>query len=341
MRIIHRTDPTVEMLDWQQYLVSALRTLEDLLNYVDIDPTMPAAAQLLVDQASRDFPLLVPKPFADLIEKGNINDPLLRQVLPSGEETLAVSGYVKDPLAEKHSNITKGIIHKYQGRVLLLVTGGCAVNCRYCFRRHFDYSDNKIKQREWQEALQYVRDRPDIKEVILSGGDPLMLNDESLFALISTIEAIPHVSRLRIHTRLPVVIPQRLTTLLTNRLNSSRLHCSMVLHINHANELSPMHKSPLAELRSGGTWLLNQSVLLAGINDDVETLVELSEALFINGISPYYLHQLDAVAGAHHFQVDPALAQNLYLGLREQLPGYLVPLLVKEIANTPYKTPLV
>lgn len=333
MRIITRTQPADEPHDWRQILADSFRDSNRLLRYLGIeDDVLPEQ-----HQASESFPVLVPRPFAEKMQRGNPSDPLLLQVLPAAEELQSVSGFVKDPLAEKHSNIRSGIIHKYQGRVLLLAATGCAVNCRYCFRRHFDYQNNRIGRREWQDALRYVHDDPSISEVILSGGDPLMLSDQSLSDLISAIEDIPHITRLRIHTRLPVVIPQRLTATLTERLNNSRLGTSVVLHVNHPAELGEDHRQPLQALRSGGTWLLNQSVLLKNVNNATGILCHLSETLFSFGISPYYLHLPDPVSGTHHFDVCEQEARELYKELRIRLPGYLVPQLVREAAGVPYK----
>ncbi|HBS41548.1 MAG TPA: EF-P beta-lysylation protein EpmB [Oceanospirillales bacterium] len=334
MRIITRTPPADEPRDWRQILADSFRDINSLLRYLEID-THPAARALL---ASDSFPLLVPRPFAQRMQRGNPDDPLLLQVLPQASELETAPGFVADPLAEKHSNIRSGIIHKYQGRVLLLAATGCAVNCRYCFRRHFDYQNNRIGRKEWQEALDYVRSDISISEVILSGGDPLMLSDEALNELLMLIEDIPHISRLRIHTRLPVVIPQRLTDTFIRNLNNSRLGTSVVLHINHPQELHDLHAAPLQALRSGGTWLLNQSVLLNGVNNEAGILRQLSEALFSYGISPYYLHMPDRVAGTHQFDVSEQDALRLYRDLRSVLPGYLVPQLVRERAGVPFKS---
>lgn len=336
MRIITRTHPADEPRDWRQILADSFRDINSLLCYLEIDPE---AGQNGLP-ASQDFPLLVPRPFADRMQRGNLQDPLLLQVLPQAQERLSAQGFVADPLAEKHSNIRSGIIHKYQGRVLLLAATGCAVNCRYCFRRHFDYQANRIGRREWLDALDYVRSDNSISEVILSGGDPLMLSDAALSELITLIEEIPHVTRLRIHSRLPVVIAERLTATLTERLNQSRLGTSLVLHVNHPDELDESHRVPLQALRSGGTWLLNQSVLLKNVNNRTVILSQLSEKLFSFGISPYYLHMPDPVAGTHHFDVTGQEARQLYKEMRTRLPGYLVPQLVREGAGIPYKSVL-
>ena len=221
----------------------------------------------------------------------------------------------------------------------MLAATGCAVNCRYCFRRHFDYADNRLSREERRSALDYIRADTSISEVILSGGDPLMLQDAAFADLITAIDEIDHVRRIRIHTRLPVVIPQRLTPELQTVLSHTRTDNAMVLHVNHPNELTALHAERLRELRSSGVTLLNQSVLLNGVNDDIVILAELSEKLFTMGVLPYYLHLPDKVEGTQHYFVDDKDATALYLGIREQLPGYLVPQLVREVPGDPYKRP--
>lgn len=336
MRIITRTTPSVDTENWQNTLATAFRHSDDLLAYLEL----PQTRSTQLDMAATSFPLLVPKPFADLMEKGNANDPLLRQVMTHPEETRHIKGFVTDPLDEQQSNVQPGIIHKYHGRVLLIAATGCAVNCRYCFRRHFAYQDNQIGRKHWQAALNYVRQDNSITEVILSGGDPLLLNDSLLSDLLTHIEAIPHVKRLRIHTRLPVVIPARLTPELITRLGQSPLQCSMVLHVNHANELSRDLQQGLKQLHQHGIALLNQSVLLRGVNDQLIHLSELSELLFEFHVLPYYLHLLDPVQGAHHFHVDDQEAINLHRQLLANLPGYLVPKLVREVPGKANKSPI-
>ena len=326
MHIITRTSDAVEPQDWRQILAESYRDLDKLLEFLQIDPDERQSANI----ASQDFSLLVPGPYADLIEPGNPKDPLLLQVLPQAAELHSPAGYVTDPLAEKHANIQQGIIHKYRGRVLLLAASGCAVNCRYCFRRHFPYQENRVSRQQWQQTLEYVARDNSIEEVILSGGDPLMLQDHHLSELIDQIEAIPHVQRLRIHTRLPVVIPQRITPELCQRLKDSRLLSSCVLHINHPNELSAQHRNYYHALRDANVTLLNQAVLLRQVNDQLSVLSELSKQLFEFGILPYYLHLLDPVKGASHFDIPQQEAVALHQQLMCELPGYLVPKLVRE-----------
>ena len=337
MHIITRTSDAVEPQDWRQILAESYRDLDKLLEFLQIDPDERQSANI----ASQDFSLLVPGPYADLIEPGNPKDPLLLQVLPQAAELHSPAGYVTDPLAEKHANIQQGIIHKYRGRVLLLAASGCAVNCRYCFRRHFPYQENRVSRQQWQQTLEYVARDNSIEEVILSGGDPLMLQDHHLSELIDQIEAIPHVQRLRIHTRLPVVIPQRITPELCQRLKDSRLLSSCVLHINHPNELSALHRNYYQALRDANVTLLNQAVLLRQVNDQLSVLSELSKQLFEFGILPYYLHLLDPVKGASHFDIPQQEAVALHQQLMCELPGYLVPKLVREEGGKAHKTAII
>jgi EF-P beta-lysylation protein EpmB len=322
---------------WQQQLSQAITSPEILLKTLEIpDSYLDGAVS-----GAREFPIRVPLAFARRMEKGNVNDPLLRQVLPLAEETeLPPDGFVLDPLEENTSNTTPGIIHKYNGRVLLITNGTCAVNCRYCFRRHFPYDDNRLSTQEWNEALEYIRARPDINEVILSGGDPLTNNDQRLFSLISAIEDIPHVSRLRIHTRLPIVIPDRITNGLITRLSESSLAIVVVVHVNHANEIDQDVAHALKRVHSAGIHLFNQSVLLKGVNDNAGSLIALSERLFTCHVIPYYLHLLDPVIGAHHFDINEEMALLLVTEILNHLPGFLVPKLVREIAGEGSKTPV-
>jgi EF-P beta-lysylation protein EpmB len=321
---------------WNQVLAGATKDVKSLLTQLDI----PVSDLNLRQQACLDFPLLVPQPFIDKMEKGNPNDPLLLQVLPQSAELESVEGFINDPLAEKNSNLQKGLIHKYHGRILVLLSTGCAINCRYCFRRHFPYQENRIGKNDWQAILDYVAQDTSIEELILSGGDPLMLGDQQLEKFIKQAEAIPHLERLRIHTRLPVVIPKRITDNFVEILHSSRFDCAIVLHINHSNELDPLLAKGLLKLKMAGITLLNQAVLLKGINDSLECQIALSKSLFKAGILPYYLHVLDKVAGAHHFDIDVSKAKKLHEQLLLNLPGYLVPKLVREEPGKGSKTPV-
>jgi EF-P beta-lysylation protein EpmB len=321
--------------NWQKELAMALSDPVELLKYL----------QLPLDEFDEDikaralFPLRVPRPFAARMAKNDRHDPLFKQVFTSQLEFNTEANFSTDPLGE-HQNNQPGILHKYQSRLLMLIRGGCAVNCRYCFRRHFPYADNHLNRAQWQTALDYIKQDKQLNEVIYSGGDPLMAKDDFLAWLTAKIADIPHITRLRIHTRLPVVIPSRITSELIDWLTSSRLKPVMVLHINHASEIDQSVKHAVAKLKQAGVTLLNQAVLLKEINDDIELQVALSEALFDSGILPYYLHLLDKVQGASHFDTREQDARELMAGMIKRLPGYLVPKLVREIAGQPGKTPL-
>ncbi|MEH6469838.1 MAG: EF-P beta-lysylation protein EpmB [Halopseudomonas sp.] len=321
---------------WQRYLAEAVTDPKLLLERLGL----PLALLPQLQAANQQFSLRVPQPFLDLIEPGNINDPLLQQVLPQATELEVHPGYNHDPLQEADSNPQQGVIHKYHGRLLLVISGGCGINCRYCFRRHFPYQQNQLGAEQWQQALDYLRLHPEVDEVIFSGGDPLVTPDSRLFKMLEDLEQLPQLKRLRFHTRLPVVIPQRLTSEFNQRLQQSHLQSIIVLHINHPNEVSELLKDLLQPLRQSGITLLNQSVLLKGINDCSETLATLSHKLFDAGIMPYYLHRLDPVAGAAHFDIATTRAQQLAGELSVKLPGYLVPKLTQEIPGAPAKVQL-
>lgn len=290
-------------------------------------------------KARQLFPMRVPRPFAARMKKGDPFDPLFKQVFTCRSEFETKQGFSTDPLQEQDNN-QPGILHKYQNRLLLLVRGGCAVNCRYCFRRHFPYSDNHLNKSQWQQALDYIAANPQLDEVIYSGGDPLMAKDDFLTWLTKQIEAISHIKRLRIHTRLPVVIPSRITTELIEWFSQSRLKPILVLHVNHANEIDDALAKSMQKLKQAGVTLLNQAVLLKGINDTVEQQISLNEGLFEMGVMPYYLHVLDKVKGAEHFDLPDSKAKELIRELIKRQPGYLIPKLVKEIGGQPGKTPL-
>lgn len=289
-------------------------------------------------EAHKTFKLLVPRPYLSRIEHGNPNDPLLVQVLPSAREMLAVTGYSKDPLEEADHNPQKAIVHKYKRRLLVITTGTCAVNCRYCFRRHFPYGDNQLAQTEWDSVIDYLKAHPEVNEVILSGGDPLMMKDALLADKVRKLEALPQIKRLRIHSRLPVVIPQRVCQAMLDWIKASRLDIIMVWHINHANEVDEYVIQAAQRLKQQGVTLLNQGVLLKGVNDTVETQVDLSEAVFKAGLMPYYMFTLDPVEGAAHFDISVEEAQRLMGKVAAELPGYLVPRLAKEIPGEAAKT---
>lgn len=286
------------------------------------------------------FRMRVPRPFADRMTRGDIHDPLLLQVLPRIEEEAIVPGFGADPVGDNASLMQSGLLQKYHGRVLMIATAACAVHCRYCFRREFPYADNMLKTSDIDAMLAPIRQDASVHEVILSGGDPLSLSDEKLCALIDAIEEIAHVTTLRIHTRQPIVIPSRITSTLCKRLSQSRLRTVMVVHVNHAREIDGAVRTAMNDVRRAGVTLLNQSVLLHGVNDNADTLITLSNALHGAGILPYYLHMLDRVTGAAHFDVSEAAATALVDMMRKKLPGYLVPRLVRESAGQPSKTPI-
>ena len=334
--MIHGSLAPVESVSWQSLLARSITDPQQLLNRLNLDPALLGDARA----ASADFPLRVPEPYLNRMQIGNPDDPLLRQVLPLGEELLEHPDFIADPLGEKQTNARPGVIHKYHGRLLLIVSGGCAVNCRYCFRRHFPYGDNNLSTEEWQQALDYIREDQSIREVIYSGGDPLAASDKRLAWLTREIASIPHVRRLRVHTRLPVVIPQRVTSELLEALCGTRLPVTMVLHCNHANEIDEHLAAAAQRLKQAGITLLNQAVLLKQINDNIDDLIMLSETLGDHGILPYYLHVLDHVKGAKHFHVDDQTAIGLAAKMLARLPGFLVPRLVREVAGETSKSPL-
>ncbi|HHT2232094.1 EF-P beta-lysylation protein EpmB [Klebsiella michiganensis] len=322
--------------DWLTQLADVVTSPDELLHLLNVD----ADANLLAGRdAKRLFALRVPRAFIARMEPGNPNDPLLRQVLTSKEEFINAPGFSTDPLEEQHS-VVPGLLHKYSNRALLLVKGGCAVNCRYCFRRHFPYAENQGNKRNWQQALEYISAHPQLDEIIFSGGDPLMAKDHELDWLLTQLESIPHIKRLRIHSRLPIVIPARITDTLVARIAASSLQVLLVNHVNHANEIDAAFRTSMRKLRMAGVTLLNQSVLLRGVNDNANTLADLSNALFDAGIMPYYLHVLDKVQGAAHFMVSDEEARAIVRELLTLVSGYLVPKLAREIGGEPSKTPL-
>jgi len=322
--------------DWLIQLADVITDPDELLRLLKIDTDENLIAG---GAAKRLFPLRVPRAFAARMQPGNPQDPLLCQVLTSQEEFIAAPGFSTDPL-EEQSSVVPGLLHKYRNRALLLVKGGCAVNCRYCFRRHFPYADNQGNKRNWQGALDYIAVHPELDEIIFSGGDPLMAKDHELDWLLAQLEAIPHIKRLRIHSRLPIVIPARITDTLSARFARSSLQILLVNHINHAQEIGDDFRHAMAQLRQANVTLLNQSVLLRGVNDNAQTLADLSNALFDAGVMPYYLHVLDKVQGAAHFMVSDEEARTIMRELLTLVSGYMVPKLAREIGGEPSKTPL-
>lgn len=316
---------------WQQALSNAVTSYDELCALLSI----PAVQSDLISDAQKSFSLRVPHEFISRMEKGNPNDPLLLQVLPQAIEMQKQAGFSKDPLQEMQNNPVPGLLHKYPNRVLLTLTGVCAINCRYCFRRHFPYEDN-VSRAHWQNALHYIAENTAIDEVILSGGDPLMLKDNLIAEFVLQLEKISHVKRLRMHTRLPIVIPQRVTQEWMDWMRKTRFQTVIVLHCNHANEIDESVLSALKKLRAV-TTVLNQSVLLKNINDNADALIALSKRLFEAGVLPYYLHLLDKVDGSAHFDVSEEKANELMSILKETLPGFLVPKLAKEVPGLMHK----
>ena len=279
-------------------------------------------------------------PYAAKIEKGNHNDPLLRQILPVEEELNIAPGFTHDPLGEQDANALPGILHKYKSRILLISGSACAINCRYCFRRHFPYEENGFSRQDMENILSYLKNHPEINEVILSGGDPLMSSNQRLSQVLTPLDQLTQIKRLRIHSRLPVVIPERIDQGFLDTVSNLQNPLVLVTHVNHPQELDHRFDHAMKTLQQNGIHLLNQTVLLKGVNDDNHTLVALSERLFAAGVLPYYLHLLDRVQGASHFLVTGERAVNIYQHLLKELPGFLVPKLVREISGMPSKTPV-
>ncbi|NIY85487.1 EF-P beta-lysylation protein EpmB [Vibrio hepatarius] len=332
--IITRNVDSVEQ-NWLKQLANGISDPQKLLEYLEIDPE---PWQNGFD-ARKLFAQRVPQSFVERMQKGNPFDPLLRQVLPLSAEFEVHPGYSNDPLQEQNNDIP-GLLHKYRNRALMIVKGGCAINCRYCFRRHFPYQENKGNKTTWQQSLDYLAQHDELNEVILSGGDPLMAKDDELQWLIDHIADIPHIKRLRIHSRLPVVIPARVTDGLVSLLAGTRLQVILVTHINHAQEINQELSDALSKLKQVGVTLLNQGVMLKGVNDNVDAQVQLSEALFDSGVLPYYIHVLDKVQGAAHFFISDQQAKTIMAGVIERVSGYLVPKLTREIGGRSSKTPL-
>jgi lysine-2,3-aminomutase-related protein len=321
---------------WQLAWRQALRDPLALLARLQLDP----AALGVSAEALAQFPMRVPEAFVSRMRVGDANDPLLRQVLPIDEEMRLVEGFSLDAVGDGPARKATGVIQKYRGRALLVTTGSCAVHCRYCFRRHFDYAAENAARGNWHEAVTAIAADPDIDEVILSGGDPLSLATHKLAELTEALRAIPHLKRLRIHSRLPVVLPERVDDDLVRWLGSLPWPVAFVIHANHANEFDAAVDQAMARLRGAGVQLLNQAVLLRGVNDALPELIALSERSFAAGVLPYYLFQLDRVQGVAHFEVSDERALELHAGLMAHLSGYLVPKLVREIAGDTSKRPL-
>jgi len=318
---------------WQTALARAFRDPAELLDYLELPQSLLDGAIA----AGRSFSLRAPRGYCQRIEKGNPDDPLLRQILPLQAELVTDKQFNLDPVGDLAAQEAPGLLHKYHGRVLIITTAVCAIHCRYCFRRHFPYQENRPQQ-NWQQTANYIQQNSDIHEVILSGGDPLSLTESKLKNLTDQLLHIPHIKTLRLHTRQPIVLPERINTELLKWLDTLPWKIVMVVHCNHANEIDTSVAAALLQLKQHNITLLNQAVLLAGVNDDSKTLIQLSETLFQHHVLPYYLHKLDKVQGATHFNISDKKARDLIQQMRKYLPGYLVPKFVEEIAGEQSKT---
>ncbi|MCG2574051.1 EF-P beta-lysylation protein EpmB, partial [Acinetobacter sp. ME22] len=323
--------------NWKTQLSDLITDPKELLDTLQLSADQLLSGAIL---ASEKFKLRIPRAFVGKMNVGDPFDPLLLQVLPHHLELEDHEGFVTDPLGEEQANQLPGVLHKYQSRFLLTLTGACAVHCRYCFRRHFPYQENLPKNEDWIQIKQYLLDHPDINEVILSGGDPLTLTNKKLALWIERLESLPQLKMLRIHSRIPIVIPDRIDEEFISLLKNSRLHIILVVHSNHASEIDEYTAKQLQRLTENRVTVLNQAVLLKGVNDSVEQLAALSYRLLDARVMPYYLHVLDKVKGAHHFDLPTTSIDQIYTELLARLPGYLVPKLVREIAGEKNKTPL-
>ena len=323
--------------NWQSQMSDLITSPEELLKQLELSPEDLLSGAIL---ASQQFKLRVPRAFVGKMKLGDALDPLLLQVLPHHLELEEHAGFVTDPLGEEQANQLPGVLHKYKTRFLLTLTGACAIHCRYCFRRHFPYQENLPKNEDWLNIKTYLESQLDINEVILSGGDPLTLSNRKLALWIERLESLKQIKILRIHSRVPIVIPERIDAELISLLKNSRLRIILVIHSNHPAELDNLTCSKLAHLAKHNILVLNQAVLLKGVNDSAQTLVDLSYRLFEAQVLPYYLHVLDKVKGAHHFDLGAEKIDQIYKDVLASLPGYLVPKLVREVAGEKNKTPL-
>lgn len=327
---------TAENSPWQRELARAIRDPLELLAAVGLNAdAIPGGVD-----PQQHFPQRVPRGYVARMREADPTDPLLLQVLPRHWESIRQPGFLSDPVGDTAATASPGLLHKYHGRVLLITTGVCPVHCRYCFRRHFPYAEHRPDNRQWQAAIEYIAAHPEVSEVILSGGDPLSLSTPRLTEITDALRHIPHLQRLRIHSRMPIVLPERIDAAFLHWLSALPWQTVLVTHCNHANEVDTEVRAALEALRGRGTTLLNQAVLLKGINDSVSAQCALSEALFAAGVLPYYLHLLDPVQGAAHFNIDDHTGAALIETMRRRLPGFLVPRLVREQAGEPHKTPM-
>ena len=334
--MIHRTATLLHQNDWKsqlRYAITDPKQLSELLKLTN-------KQQKGLIEAHKSFPLKIPHAVLDRIEKGNINDPVLLQYMPQVKEITQSAGFSNDPVGDIAASPCNGLLHKYSSRALIIASQVCAVHCRYCFRRHFPYSEMQLSKDHSRNIINYLQQHVEINEIILSGGDPLSLDDNKLEQLIYSLESVKHIRTLRIHTRLPIVIPDRITSKLLSLLDATRFKTVIVIHSNHANELDDNVCKSMQTLSQHCDALLNQSVLLQSVNSNTEALIQLSQRLFECNVMPYYLHLLDKVQGASHFDTDETDAKQLLSEIRKQLPGYLVPQLVKELSGEASKTPV-
>lgn len=325
-------DEQIQFKDWQEELKNGFRDSASLLRFLELPSQL---------EVKHPFPMRVPIAFAKKMIKGNPDDPLLKQVLTTSQELVHLHGYTVDPLEEEKQSPLPGLLHKYYGRILILPTTTCAINCRYCFRKHFPYNEHRLSEDDWQRLLAYIERHDELSEVILSGGDPLLMPDKALLSRLEALSEISHIKRIRFHTRIPIVLPSRISKAFTEWCEAASQQIVVVTHCNHPNELGEDVYGALSALRAARVTLLNQAVLLLDINDNIITLEELSHKLFDYGVLPYYLHLPDKVAGTHHFDVTEEVAKTLIRQLQAKLPGYLVPRLAVEHPFAKSKTHLV
>lgn len=321
---------------WRQVLKQAWRNPAELLEHLQLDPLLLKG----IAAGQRQFPLLAPPTFVRQIEKGNPEDPLFLQIFPQAAESQSHKGLLEDPVGDLASQMQPALLHKYHSRALIITTGACAIHCRYCFRRHFPYSSTSGHRLDWQKTLDYLSQHPNVNEIILSGGDPLMLPTAQLYEISKQLSSLPQITSLRIHSRMATTLPERINSALCDWFASLPFRLILVHHINHPNEISELAADAIFKLKPLIQQQLNQSVLLAGVNNNSQTLRHLSEILFTNNILPYYLHQMDPVISAGHFICSDLEAAEIIAELRAALPGYLVPKLVREEAGKTNKTPV-
>jgi EF-P beta-lysylation protein EpmB len=321
-------------VSWQRQLSECIKDAAELLAKLGLTNHITS----LSDDQLKTFPVRVPHSYVNKMRLGDVHDPLLRQVFPHIEEGMITEGFSTDPVGDHLASRSQGLLQKYQGRALLVTTGACAIHCRYCFRRHFPYSASNPLASQWAETLSQLAEDSSINEIILSGGDPLTLSDDKLTQLVADLEKIPHLKRLRIHTRLPIVLPARVCDAMLKWISNTRFNVVIVIHANHAQEIDEETATALSALHQAGCQMLNQAVLLKGVNDSVAALHALSERLSEVNVMPYYLHLLDKVQGAQHFDVSNEKGIELIDALRQLLPGYLVPRLVREQQGEASKT---